>query len=534
MKNFLFYLFGIFTFHLINLNAQVTQEWVARYNGTGGAYSIAVDALGYVYVTGGSDDSYVTIKYNFAGAEQWVAIYNGPENEDDAESIAVDDLGNVYVSGSSSGLGSGSDYATVKYNSSGIQQWVARYNGPNNTKDEVRSMVIDESGNIYVTGHSAGIGTGSDFATVKYNSSGIQQWVARYNGPGNASDVTSSIKTDISGNVYITGSSIGSGAGFEFASIKYNSNGVQQWVARYNGSGNGWSQASSLVMDVSGNIYVTGYSFGSGSAEDYATIKYNSFGAELWVARYNGTGNSYDYAKSIAIDNAGYIYVTGYSFGSGSGSDYATIKYNSLGVEQWVQRYKGTGNSYDYAKSIAIDNAGDIYVTGSSVGRGSGSDYATIKYNSLGVEQWVQRYNGSGDSTDEARSLALDGSGNVYVTGSSVGSGTGSDYATIKYSQSVGINQISSTVPEQFNLLQNYPNPFNPTTNIEFSLLEKSFVILKVFDITGKEVADLVNENLSAGTFRYEFNAGNLASGLYFYKLVSSKFSETKKMIILK
>jgi len=101
-------------------------------------------------------------------------------------------------------------------------------------------------------------------------------------------------------------------------------------------------------------------------------------------------------------------------------------------------------------------------------------------------------------------------------------------------SEIIGIQNINTEIPEGYSLSQNYPNPFNPTTNIEFSLPEKSFVKLKVFDITGKEVAQLVNENLSAGTFRYEFKAENLPSGLYFYKLESEKLSETKRMILIK
>ena len=110
---------------------------------------------------------------------------------------------------------------------------------------------------------------------------------------------------------------------------------------------------------------------------------------------------------------------------------------------------------------------------------------------------------------------------------------TGAVYRLLK-SSIIGINTISTEVPSKYSLSQNYPNPFNPTTNIEFSLPEKSFVKLKVFDISGREVSQLVNENLTAGTFKYDFNAENLPSGTYFYKLETDKFSETKKMIVLK
>ncbi|MBE0433897.1 SBBP repeat-containing protein, partial [candidate division WOR-3 bacterium] len=99
----------------------------------------------------------------------------------------------------------------------------------------------------------------------------------------------------------------------------------------------------------------------------------------------------------------------------------------------WVGRYNGPGNDYDEATSLAVDEQGNVYVTGSSIGSGTSLDYATIKYDSAGVEQWVQRYNGPANGDDWATSLAVDGQGNVYVTGPSIGSGTSLDYATIKY-----------------------------------------------------------------------------------------------------
>ena len=132
--------------------------------------------------------------------------------------------------------------------------------------------------------------------------------------------------------------------------------------------------------------------FGSGTNYDYATIKYNSSGVMQWVQTYNGPGNVSDIAYSIAVDGSGNVYVTGYSSQGGTNSDYATIKYNSSGVQQWVQRYNGPGNGVDGAYSIAVDGSGNVYVTGQSYGGGTSLDYATIKYNSSGVQQWVATY----------------------------------------------------------------------------------------------------------------------------------------------
>jgi len=526
--------------------SQVTQQWVARYNGPGNyydiAYSLALDDSGNVYVTGssyggsGTNDDYCTIKYNSSGVQQWVARYNGPGNfYDVANSIAVDGAGNVYVTGWSYGIWTGRDYCTIKYNSAGVQQWVKRYSGGTDSDDVARSIAVDGSGNVYVTGHSyGGSGTRSDYCTIKYNSAGVQQWVARYNGPGNYDDVAFSIALDGSGNVYVTGGSYGGGTSYDYCTIKYNSSGDTVWVRRYNGPGNYDDEAYSITVDGSGNVYVTGYSTGNGTNYDYdyCTIKYNSSGVQQWVARYNGPGNWNDVAHSIALDGSGNVYVTGYSTGTGTNDDYCTIKYNSSGVQQWVARYNGPGNWIDEAYSLAVDGSGNVYVTGYSYGSGTSSDYCTIKYNSSGVQQWVARYNGPG--YDDANSIAVDGSGNVYVTGGSSGS-TYYDYCTIKYVQTpTGLQAIGNEIPKEFKLIQNYPNPFNPITKIRFDLPKNVNVKLTIYDMLGREVETIVNEQLNAGSYEVVFDASKYTSGVYYYRLNAGEFVETKKMILVK
>jgi hypothetical protein len=418
----------------------VTQAWVARYNGPAnlndGGHAIAGDSSGNVYVTGGShglgtDLDYATIMYNSAGAEQWVARYNGPANGwDRAAAIARDSSGNVYVTGQSLGVGTDFDYATVKYDSAGKKQWVRRYNGPGNGEDNANAIAVDGSGNVYVTGQSTGLGTGFDYATVKYDSAGKKQWVARLP----LSSTANAIAVDGSGNVYVTG------RGFccpgtlpDYTTVKYDSAGQQQWVAYYNGPGNGQDEAYAIAVDSSDNVYVTGKSPGLSGFSDYATVKYDSAGQEQWVARYSNGPT----AHAIAVDGSGNVYVTGESVESLVGNavvDYATIKYDSAGQEQWVARYSGP-SVFNRAEAIALDGSGNVYVTGTSLATRS-YDYATVKYDSAGQEQWAARYNGPGRGDDEAQGIVVDGSGNVYVTGQSPGRRTtGYDYATIKYVQ---------------------------------------------------------------------------------------------------
>jgi len=426
-------------------SGSVQEAWVIRYDGpqhsADSANALAIDGSGNVYVTGGSAVSggppdYVTIKYDPAGQQQWLADFSGGNNTANfANAIALDTSGNVYVTGIGWGYGNDSDYATVKYNSSGEQQWVARYDGPGHNLDTAMAIAVDAAGNVYVTGRSTGSGANYDYATIKYNASGQEEWVARYSGPGNDYDEARAIALDAAGNVYVTGISFGSGTDLDYATIKYNTSGTEQWVVRYNGPGNGEDLAYAIAIDGSANVYVTGWSVGSGTAFDYATIKYNSDGQQQWVARYNGPANNAAGAYAMVLDGSGNVYVTGESVASGTNSDYATIKYNSAGQEQWLARYNGPANDRDSATHIAVDRVGNIYVTGYSTGQGTDYDYATVKYNLSGEEQWVARYNGLGNGGDVSYGVAVDNSGNVYVTGSSDGLGTNSDYATIKYVQ---------------------------------------------------------------------------------------------------
>ena len=464
------------------------QIWVARYdgpaNGWDGGKAIVVDSAGNVYVAGastgvGSLYDYATIQYNSSGIEQWVARYNGPGNaSDEANAIAINNLGNVYVTGHSEGSGTGSDYATIKYDSLGVEQWVVRYNGPGNIGDGAGAIVIDDLGNVYVTGFSVGSGTESDYATIKYDSLGVEQWVARYNSPDSSYDRAIAIAIDNLGNIFVTGTSLRSDTDNDYVTIKYNASGVEQWVARYDGTGNYRDGAQAMVIDNVSNVYVTGHSIGSGTDDDFATVKYNASGIEQWVARYNGPGNALDNARAIAVDNSGNVYVAGFSDGSGTEFDYAIVKYDSLGVEQWVARYDGPANFYDEPRAMVIDNAGNSYITGYSIDVATTEDYATVKYNASGIEQWVARYDGPVNLCDDATAITVDNSGYVYVTGWSRGLTIGFDFATIKY---------SCTGVEEDEVIPVRNNNFGATI-FSGPLILPEGKKCKVFDITGRTI----------------------------------------------
>ncbi|MCG3161085.1 MAG: hypothetical protein JMDDDDMK_02203 [Acidobacteria bacterium] len=388
---------------------------------------------------------YVTIKYDDGGNAQWVATFAGEGGSNDKiEAIAVDDAGNVYVTGESEAADETTSCVTIKYSSKGAEQWVARYSGPGGSSS-AKDIALDNNGNVYVTGKSKSPGflPAADYLTIKYDANGNEQWVARYSGGRPLPDEAWAIAVDAAGGVYVTGGSWGEDTSLDYITIKYGADGKQQWLARYNGPGDGVDIATSIALDSSSNVYVTGLSGGANSSTDYATIKYDSNGVEQWVRRFNGDKNASDVAKDLAVDASGNVYVTGVSNSRGGsvGSsdpdrDYATVKYSSAGRQEWVAIYDGPAKDADEALALAIDGSGNIYVTGQSVGSGSSFDYATVKYNSEGSEQWVARYAGASNRFDGASDVAIDGRGNVYITGSSQIDDSGrAKIVTIKYAQ---------------------------------------------------------------------------------------------------
>ncbi len=438
--------------------------WTNRYNGPASridqAAAIAVDAAGNVFVTGqsmgiGGDYDYATIKYSSAGTPLWTNRYSDPAGLDDiASGVALDTNGNAYVTGQSKGPGGVFGYATVKYSSAGTPLWTNRYNAPADSSDQATAIAVDKYGNVFVTGSSFDFSSSFDYATIKYSSAGTALWTNRYNGPVSGIDQATAIAADTNGNVFVTGFSEGNGTGFDFATLKYSSAGAQLWPNRYNGPGNSLDIASNIVVDASGDVIVTGPSSGGSSGLDYATIRYSSAGTQLWARRYNGPGNGDDIPSGIAVDAVGNVCVTGSSVGSAGIQEFATVAYSSAGVALWTNRYHGPGKSADSGNAIAADGKGNVYVTGASFNAGDvNTDYATIGYSSAGVPFWTNRYNGPANNFDAARAVAVDKSGSVYVTGQSIGNGTGYDYATLKYAGVPGPIVITNAVLAGTNLV---------------------------------------------------------------------------------
>jgi WD40 repeat protein len=436
----------------------VSELWTKRYDGPANDVDVATSVTASldgseVFVTGYSYGpayhDYATIAYDASsGARLWSKRYDGPGNvQDRARALGVSPDGSaVFVTGGSAGSTSGVDYATVAYDaSSGAELWVTRYNGPADRSDPAYALTVSPDGSaVFVTGQSVGSTSRADYATVAYDaSSGAELWTRRYDGPGNASDGARALGVSPDGTaVFVTGKSTGSTSGVDYATVAYNaSTGARLWLKRFAGPGDGFDFATALGVSPDGTrIFVAGSSFRPMSNFDYATVAYDaSTGVRRWTTRYDGTGNSIDYANALGVTPDGTaVFVTGGSTGSTGIGDYATVAYDAFtGGRTWARRYDGPANDVDAATALGVAPDGSqVFVTGESIkARSSVLDYVTVAYAaSTGDKRWSRRYDGPGNDYDVPGALAVspDGAG-VFVTGHSVGSTTDYDYATVAY-----------------------------------------------------------------------------------------------------
>jgi uncharacterized delta-60 repeat protein len=251
---------------------------------------------------------------------------------------------------------------------------------------------------------------------------------------GASADVGYGIAVDSSGNVYIAGSTASQGPGFGDAIIaKYNNSGVIQWQ-RVLGGASADDRGYGVAVDSSGNVYVAGQTQSQGAGQtDVLITKYNASGTIQWQRTLGGSFD--DSGNGITVDSSGNVYITGYASDAVFGApDVLIAKYNTSGTIQW-QRTLGVANYDDVGNGIAIDSSGNIYVTGYTFSPSGGTNaYALVtKYDNSGAIQW-QRILGD-TNAERGYGVSVDSSGNVYITGFTNTSGS-NDVLIAKYNPS--------------------------------------------------------------------------------------------------
>jgi len=517
--------------------------WDAIYNGPSHSLDYPVDQTlddaGNIYVLGKSytanhGTDFLILKYSLTGNVLWSAQYNSTGGQDD-EPVAfrVDNSGNIVVTGTSKNDFLSSSISTVKYNSEGTLLWTSTYIDSIGIYMEAKALDIDNSGNIYIAGDR--LTSNSNILTIKYDTNGNELWEAEYDDSRHSDNLPVDIEVDLSGNVYVSGASGPQHLNSNFTTIKYSSTGNEEWVKMYDGPAEENDEVADMVLDNEGNIYITGHSKTINNGYSFTTIKYNTDGVVQWIQPLHRSETSNDLPRSIALDQTGNVYVSGSSYTSATNEDFLLVKYNASGDEQWSAIYNSQNNWHETLSAMALDSEGNAYLTGTERESVNADNFLTIKISHSGLTQWVASYHHQYDIINAAQFVTVDSAENVYVTGF-----TGNDYTynmmtTIKYHQEAASTRESNDrIPTSFALSQNYPNPFNPATVIQYQVPEKTYVNLIVFNALGQEVGHLVNAVKPAGFYEVQFDGTDLPSGIYFARIQTGNFSTTKKMMLLK
>jgi len=489
--------------------------------------AMAMDAAGNLFIAGsvveyGTDKNFALQKIDTAGNTAWIRTINGTSvgSSDSAQSVVIDASGNVYVAGYTHNKGTSSDYTIAKYDTNGNQLWVTNYDYITET-DRVLAMALDAANNVYVTGRSdsdaSNLISNDDILTIKYNTNGLLLWAVRYNGSGNLIDTGRIIKVSPAGNVYVGGRTSNT-TNYDYVVLKYNTSGVQQWINSYNGSGN--DEGFYMEIDAAENVYITGNSDNASlTATDIVTQKINAAGVSQWIKRFDGTATGNDLADAIKVDALGNVIVAATTDtdtqSNTVNNDICLIKYDSAGNQLWASTYNGPASSDDQAADIALDSANNIYLTGMINGT-SNYDYATIKFTPTGGMSNVLTYNGTNNDADVPQSILFKNNF-IYVTGSSFGINSQADFTTLKYNPAtLGTTAFASTT----SLIKVYPNPAKDFITIDLSEMPNpDFNTLKatLYDMTGRVVK---NQNITA--ISVELTTQPLVTGTYILQITSA------------
>jgi hypothetical protein len=472
--------------------------WYKNYGGTGGArarwQSVAVDGSGNVYLGGnfrsanlttpaltkiGDRDAFVLKLASSTGDPTWANNYGGVGAGTYGQSVAVDISGNVYLGGyfeyadlatPTLTINGDADAFVLKLDStSGNTTWAKNYGGTGGASAYGQSVAVDISGNVYLGGEfqSANLTTpgltkigDQDAFVLKLASNGTTTWSNNYGGIG-AVAYGKSVAVDGSGNVYLGGyfkdadlttpALSRTGITQNTFALKLNSSGATLLATRRSLMTT-WSAefyVNATAVDSSGNTYLAGEFKGyeltlggvtltstnwstSSLRNDAVVVKLNSSGTVQWAKIYSGSG-AYVYMKSVAVDSSGNVYLGGYFSGGNlttpaltkiGDQDAFVLKLDSSGNTTWFKNYGGVGAS-TYGKSVAVDGSGNVYLGGEfqsanlttpALTKIGNRDAFVFKLASNGDTTWFKNYGGSGAQAF-GNSVAVDSSGNVYLGG---------------------------------------------------------------------------------------------------------------------
>lgn len=494
------------------------QTWLTVFdggaNGNDQANALSVDGEGNIYVSGvASRSDYAaagTAKLDPNGQRIWLKNYDPyPGYEQQGRCIAVDGSSCSFVLAGSKDSTNTWCFATVKYSPGGDEVWSARYSDSAHHSDFPYGLGLTSDGRCCVVGKSSRSSADSDFLTICYSGAGGTAWLRRYGDPSGRLDRALAIVTDQLGAAYVTGYAT-TDSGMQVAVVKYDSSGVQEYLTLFNPNLE-HAAGNAIAVDATGSVYVGGYQ--GPHYTKFLTMKLNSSGDTLWTRVYFRGA-----CVALAADDSSYVYCVGTDNQTGNTPDIVTLKYDADGNLLWDARYDGFDQLDDWGYDVALGPDGSVYACGSSQSAENGTECILIKYDFWGDTVWTARIPGHDRYGSVFNAVEVDNDGNIIVAGCICSDGTGKDYIIAKYSPSgPGIEERG--IPKSFSGHAVTVVPSVVSRRCVFSVAQSGTASgFRVLDIGGRAVREL---ELPSGETSVAWNANDesgrpVPNGVYF------------------
>jgi hypothetical protein len=412
-------------------------NWSASVSNTAGETYIAGNTQTFAEGT-----NLLLSKYDSNGNQLWEIDWNHANDDDDyGSSLVLDSNGDVIVGGASFvSTQNDYDFTLLKYSSSGTLIWERHFNGPGSTQDAITAVAVDSSDNIYLVGGSAGLTSGLDYSVQKYSSSGTFLWESRYDYAG-YSDVPVDLIV-VAGKPVVTGGSGDSWTNWDFATVKYDTNGNQLAAKRSSNAGLGYDQPYDIAKDSQGNVFVCGQYFNAQGDADIKVIKLDDELDEVWTYSQNYAGND-DEARGLTIDENDEVFVTGSRQDSLGNAHLFICHLNTAGVESWSSEFQ-TGSPLHESRGYRITSYDSTLIFTGTMNLGNTQNMITGSYSKTGNRLWAHEIeNTIGD--DAPWNVSVNTDGNIVTTGVQAGN-TGPTYILAKYQVRTVGKELNDTI----------------------------------------------------------------------------------------
>ena len=546
--------------YLVKTDAEGDTLWTRTYGGsdddycwsvqqtTDGGYVIA----GFTYSFGaGSCDAHL-IKTDTNGDTLWTHTYGGSES-DYSQSVQQTTDGGYIIAGFTSSFGAGSnDYYLVKTDANGDTLWTRTYGGSG--RDDGYSVQQTTDGGYIIVGWTQSFGAGmNDVYLVKTDADGNSLWTRTYG--GSANDCGWFVQQTSDGGYIIAGETASSGAGSsDYYLVKTDANGDILWTRTYGGSS--YDASWGIQQTTDGGYVVIGFTYSFGVGGDIYLVKTDANGDSLWSRTYGGSSGDDAFSVQQTTDGGYIIGGSTRSFGAGGG-------------DVWLVKVAGEAPLPDVTIEILPDDppvtvpqGGNFGFTGSVTNNTEDPQvtdawtmavgpeketYGPFKVlNNVDLEPFETRtahfnqgvpnlaplgfYNYIAYCGDYPSTVIDSSFFEVEVIeGQFTEAGEAGWVLTGSFSEGDLVD-----LPSEFALLSNYPNPFNAQTVIEYQLPVSSTVKLEVYNLLGSKVATLVNGEEEAAYKSVTWDASEVSSGVYFYKLTAGDYTQTRRMMLVR